>query len=117
MASNRSSSSSLIVSMTIFALGTSSLSARHASMPLLRGMRISMRITSGRDSPALLHGLFAVARLTHELDVGLGIEDHFQASPKERMVVDDQRAYRFRSRPGVSISVARPGIAVHAILL
>jgi hypothetical protein len=52
MASNRSSSSSLIVSMTIFVLGAASFMARHASMPLLLGIRMSMSTTSGSDSAA-----------------------------------------------------------------
>ena len=38
--------------MTILALGTTSLSARHASIPLLRGIRMSISTTSGSDSPA-----------------------------------------------------------------
>ena len=52
IASKRSSSSSLIVSMTIFELGATSFIARHASMPLLLGIRMSIRTTSGSDSPA-----------------------------------------------------------------
>jgi hypothetical protein len=38
--------------MTIFELGATSLVARHASMPLLFGIRMSMSTTSGSDSPA-----------------------------------------------------------------
>src|SRR6266567_582168 len=52
MASNRSSSSSLIVKMMILALGATSLIARQASMPLLRGIRTSIRTMSGKASPA-----------------------------------------------------------------
>src|SRR5579859_5230188 len=52
MASNRSSSSSLIVKMMILALGATSLIARQASMPPLRGIRTSISTTSGNDSAA-----------------------------------------------------------------
>ena len=47
IASKRSSSSSLIVSMMIRVLGTEALIARVASIPLLRGIRTSMSMTSG----------------------------------------------------------------------
>src|SRR6201995_390868 len=52
MASKRSSSSSLMVSMTILALGAASFMARAASMPLTFGIRMSMSTMSGRASPA-----------------------------------------------------------------
>ncbi len=38
--------------MTIFALGAASFIARQASIPLLRGMRMSISTTSGSDSAA-----------------------------------------------------------------
>ena len=38
--------------MTIFELGATSFIARHASMPLHLGIRMSIRTTSGSDSPA-----------------------------------------------------------------
>jgi hypothetical protein len=41
-----------MVSMTILALGAPSFIARAASIPLVFGMRMSIRTTSGRDSPA-----------------------------------------------------------------
>ena len=41
-----------MVSITILALGAASFIARAASMPLVFGMRMSIRTTSGRDSPA-----------------------------------------------------------------
>ena len=52
MASYRSASSSEIVSITIFALGTTSLIAVHASMPLRRGIRTSIRTMSGSSEEA-----------------------------------------------------------------
>jgi hypothetical protein len=41
-----------MVSMTIFALGDTSFIARQASIPLLLGIRMSIRTTSGSASPA-----------------------------------------------------------------
>ena len=41
-----------MVRITILALGADSFIARAASMPLVFGMRMSMRTTSGRNSPA-----------------------------------------------------------------
>ena len=41
-----------MVSMTILALGATSFIARQASMPLLRGILMSISTTSGSDSPA-----------------------------------------------------------------
>src|SRR5437773_7562743 len=52
MASYRSSSSSLTVSMRIRLVGMTSRIVRVASMPLIRGMRTSMSTTSGANSSA-----------------------------------------------------------------
>ncbi len=57
--------------MRILAVGTTSAMARVASMPLIFGMRTSMRITSGAASSALAHGLLAVLGLGDDLDARL----------------------------------------------
>src|SRR5680860_219912 len=49
---NRSDSSSLMVRMTILVLGATSLIAVHASIPDRRGIRMSIRTTSGSSSSA-----------------------------------------------------------------
>jgi hypothetical protein len=52
IASYRSASSSEIVSITILALGTTSLMAVHASIPLRRGIRTSISTMSGSRADA-----------------------------------------------------------------
>ena len=46
----------------------------------------------GPQLPGQRHGFPAVARLTHHLDVGLGVQDHAQPGPDELLVVGDEYA-------------------------
>ena len=55
-------------------------------------MRMSIRTTSGSKRPHGLDRLQAVLGLAHDLDVRLRLEDHLEARPHERLVVDDQDA-------------------------
>src|SRR5674536_363250 len=79
IASYRSASSSLIVSMMIRALGTASLIAVQASMPPRRGIRTSMHDV-GQGVGGLAYRLGAVTGLADDLDVRLLLEHHLQLS-------------------------------------
>ncbi len=37
--------------------------------------------------------LTAVRRLTHDLEVGLGVDDHLEAAPHEGLVIDQQNPH------------------------
>ena len=52
----------------------------------------------------LLDGLLPVDRLAHDLDVGLGVEDHLEARAHERLVVRDQHPYQCSSRSKGSLA-------------
>ena len=80
--------------MTILALGTTSLIAVQASMPLRRGIRTSISTMSGSSVDGQLDRLGAVAGLADDLDVGLLAEDHLQPTAEQRVVVDDEHADR-----------------------
>ena len=53
------------------------------------------------DLPCQDRGLFAVSDLTHDLQVGLGIQQHRQAGAQHRMVVRQEYANR-RHVPSLS---------------
>ena len=76
--------------MMILADGTASLIARQASMPERLGIRMSSSTTSGAAVAARLVPSSAVAGLAHDLDAGLGGEQHRQPATEQLLVVDDQ---------------------------
>ena len=59
--------------------------------PVHSGMRMSMSTTSGRLASGQLDRLPPVGRLADHLEVGLGLDQHPEAGPHERLVVGDQR--------------------------
>ena len=66
-----------------------------ASIPDRRGIRTSIRTTSGISSVGLLDRLLAVGGLAHQIQVRLAAEDHLEAAPEQRVVVDDHDAEPF----------------------
>ena len=81
--------------MTTTASGSSMsgpASCRVASMPSSSGMRTSNRQTSGLQRAGEGDGLSAVGGLAHDLDAGLGVEDHPQAGADDLLVVGDDHA-------------------------
>ena len=84
---------SKVVSITTFvSVAPLASSRRVASMPSSSGMRTSISTTSGCEAPRLRDRLEPVGGLADDLDVLLGLEDHAEARPHERLVVDDQDA-------------------------
>ena len=67
---------------------------RVAAIPSVPGIRTSMSTTSGPQRRHLGHRLVAVRRLAHDVQVRLDLEDHPEAGPHQRLVVDDQHADR-----------------------
>ncbi len=53
-------------------------------------MRMSIRTRSGVELASLGERLAAVGGLAHHLEIGLGLEDHAQATPHERLVVGNE---------------------------
>ena len=103
------SSRSNVVSTRI--LGASSAyrwtSARVASTPPVPGISRSMSTTSGAVAATCSTRLGAVARLAHDLEVGLRAEHHRDAGPEHRLVVDQQHADGHEGRPGIVTSVTQ----------
>ncbi|GGX40543.1 hypothetical protein GCM10010353_64860 [Streptomyces chryseus] len=64
-----------------------------ASMPLAPGMRMSIRTTSGRSSPALATASLP-STASHDVDVGLGAQEDGEALADHHLVVGDQYADR-----------------------
>ena len=65
----------------------------------MRGMRMSIRITSGRSSSGALDRFCAVARLADHLEVVLRLQEQSEAGPYELLVVDDQQPDAHASSP------------------
>ena len=76
------------------AVGRAGLPARRrvASTPSTRGIRMSIRTTSGRSRRASLTASLAVGGLPDHLEVGLGFEDHPEAGADKGLIVDDEDA-------------------------
>ena len=55
-------------------------------------MRMSIRTTSGRRRRTTSTALRPSARLAHDRDVGLGVEDHAEAGAQQPLVVGDHHA-------------------------
>ena len=79
-------------------------------------MRTSIRITSGKSSAAASRAS-RVRGLPDDLDVVLGLEDHPEAGPDERLIVRDQDAHHqaasssgSRARTTAPAAVARPAL-------
>ena len=104
-----------MVSITILALGADSFIARAASMPLVLGMRMSIRTTSKElTSPG--HRLGAITGLAHQLDVGLVGQDHLQPAPEERVIIGDQHANEVgRGLLAGPLAVGSTGTLAHAV--
>src|SRR3954454_3495365 len=51
-----------------------------------------------------LHGLLPVLGLAHDLDLGLGLQDHLEAGAHERLVISDQHSYQCSSRSKGSLA-------------
>src|SRR5262249_22830295 len=58
----------------------------------------------GIDLRGELERLVAVRRLTDELDVGPFVENHLEAAPHERLVVDDEDADAHGSLPSGNVA-------------
>ena len=104
-----------MVSITILALGAASFIARAASMPLVFGIRMSIRTTFRKGRTRLRHRLGTVAGLADQLDVGLGAEDHLQPAPEERVIIGDQHTNRVGSFPADPFVAGGTGTLAHAV--
>ena len=71
----------------------SASSLRVAASPSRFGIRMSMRTRSGRRLRAREQGVLAVDRLTRDLEVGLGVDQHAQAGADQVLVVGDEDAH------------------------
>ncbi len=60
-----------------------------AVMPSITGIRTSMSTDVRVGAADELHALGAVARLTHECEVRLGVDEHPDAGAEQRLVVDE----------------------------
>ena len=85
IASKTYSSSSKVVSMTTLTSfrPASSVMRRVAARPSSRGMRMSIRTTSGRSSRTCAQRLLAVGGLSGHLDVRLRVEQCLEARPDQ----------------------------------
>ena len=72
------------------------------------GIRMSMRTTSGRSRRASSTPARPSAASPIDLEVRLGAQDHPEAGPEERLVVDDEDPDHGRVS-GAGSSVAGPG--------
>ena len=63
-----------------------------ASNPLIRGIRTSIRTTSGSSAATMLDGGLTVGCVADHDDVGFGLQDHPQSGAHEVLVVGDDDA-------------------------
>ena len=75
-----------------------------AASPSIAGIRTSMSTTSTGPVASAprerAHGLRPVARLEHDLEVGLGVDDHAEPGADQLLVVDERDADRCRRSSG-----------------
>ena len=101
--------------MMIFALGTTSLMAVHASMPAAPRHPHVHQHDVGQQVGGLVHGLGPVTRLADDLDVVLLLENDLQAAAEQGMVVDYEDANRLSRLARPVRSARRDGSLAHPL--